>query len=367
MKKILLVVLYLVATSAELFAQKTEWNFSTDAITGWVAGRSSIELSNGKLVVKDFTDAGDPTLRFNYASGSYLKGNNFRYVIIRAKNNTPSTNWRFYFYYNTPTVNNNTAQPKIQLNFVANDNQFRDYIFEVAAETNAAPVGGVTVGAAWSDAANNITGIRLDLPDENNITKIGKTNTVEIESIRLVNTLPVTLISYDAKMVQDGKVTIKWNTSNEINNSHYTIERSSDGKTFQPLTKISAKEAGSLYHYSFTDILPNYGANYYRLTQFDFDGKSTVLGITNANVTLKNDSYIIYPNPITDKKINIIVNAINKQNLLVEITSLQGKKVFERTYNVNQNYNLEIELDKAIPSGIYVVKLGDFKRTIVIN
>jgi hypothetical protein len=44
-------------------------------------------------------------------------------------------------------------------------------------------------------------------------------------------------------------ITISWQTENEINNEHFTLERSGDGKDFSPLAVIKGLNYGSDYNY----------------------------------------------------------------------------------------------------------------------
>ncbi len=65
-----------------------------------------------------------------------------------------------------------------------------------------------------------------------------------------------------------------WNTASERNNSHFSIERSADGRNFTEIGKINgAGESSSSKTYTFNDPKPLKGINYYRLKQVDFDGK----------------------------------------------------------------------------------------------
>lgn len=71
--------------------------------------------------------------------------------------------------------------------------------------------------------------------------------------------LPVTLTSFTAK-AEGYKVVLKWVTALEVNHSHYEVQRSEDGKTWDTV--------GTTKGYQFTDYRP---ANYYRLVSVDLD------------------------------------------------------------------------------------------------
>jgi hypothetical protein len=112
------------------------------------------------------------------------------------------------------------------------------------------------------------------------------------------NTLPVTLISYTAK-AQNNNALLNWKTASEINNSHFVIERSTDGKNFNQIAIVNAKSAQGA-DYTYTDYNTTSGTNYYRLLQVDLDGKTTDLGVKSVKFNLQEVAINAYPNPATD-------------------------------------------------------------------
>ncbi len=98
-------------------------------------------------------------------------------------------------------------------------------------------------------------------------------NTVTIESVVV---LPVKLTSFTAKGSNNGKVILDWHTSQEQNFSHFTIERSLDGREFSDAGIIfSMDDSEQTRAYSFTDKLKagETGTIHYRLKMVDTDGK----------------------------------------------------------------------------------------------
>ncbi|TZF82076.1 hypothetical protein FW774_15390 [Pedobacter sp. BS3] len=93
------------------------------------------------------------------------------------------------------------------------------------------------------------------------------------------HTLPVNLTAFTA-VIKNSRVEINWATSSEAVNSHFTIERSSDGKDFVTIGEIMGNGNSDVIHaYTFYDSYPCLGGNYYRLSQTDFNGVTTNLGI----------------------------------------------------------------------------------------
>jgi hypothetical protein len=165
--------------------------------------------------------------------------------------------------------------------------------------------------------------------------------------------LPVSLISYDAKLNNDGTVNLNWLTASETNNSYFEVLRSSNGIDFTSLGKVNgAGNSTQELRYALTDKSPINGDNYYQLLQHDKDGKKTVLGIRTVKVSLKATELLIYPNPSTSLvSVNFDVSTYNK----VELIDLSGKILITKTIGKQDN---TINLDMSdIAAGTYNVRL----------
>ena len=87
--------------------------------------------------------------------------------------------------------------------------------------------------------------------------------------------LPIQLTSFTGEKEGVSNI-LKWNTSSEINNDYFTIEKTIDGSTFEIIGTLNGAGNSSvqnnyqLYDYNFQKTI-----NYYRLKQTDFDGNST--------------------------------------------------------------------------------------------
>lgn len=87
------------------------------------------------------------------------------------------------------------------------------------------------------------------------------------------DTLPVPVTLVDFSLTQfDETVILTWVTATEINNSHFVIEKSTDGETWVAVGLIAGVgNSNSLQHYTYVDRSAN--VSYYRLKQVDFDGQ----------------------------------------------------------------------------------------------
>lgn len=113
--------------------------------------------------------------------------------------------------------------------------------------------------------------------------------------------LPVRLTRFTATQ-QDAITVLNWETAMEWNNAAFVIERSSEGSLFTAIGQLKGQgNAGLTAHYTFTDLHPQAGNNFYRLQQIDTDGKITYSEIRAVKFVAAGASLQVYPNPTTGR------------------------------------------------------------------
>ncbi len=167
----------------------------------------------------------------------------------------------------------------------------------------------------------------------------------------LTSPVPVQLISF-AAAVSDNQVNLKWETSTEINNSGFEIERSVNNNNFEKVAFISGNGTTTEKHsYSFIDK-PNTSGNIsYRLKQIDFDGEINYSDIINVDFNLPKEFSLKqnYPNPFNPStKISYSIAVDSKVTL--GIYNLLGEQV-------------ALLINKELPAGVYDVNFDGSKLT----
>lgn len=173
-----------------------------------------------------------------------------------------------------------------------------------------------------------------------------------------LTTLPVTLISYTAK-AQNNSSLLTWKTASETNNSHFLVEKSTDGKNFVQIAKVDAKSANGA-DYAFTDNNTTSGTNYYRLSQVDLDGKTTDLGVKVVKITFTDSDVKLYPNPATEF-VNLSFEAgIYEKAILLDINS----KVMQTISIVKVQNSATVNLADVNPGTYFLQLLGTTSKTV---
>lgn len=169
--------------------------------------------------------------------------------------------------------------------------------------------------------------------------------------------LPIQLISFSAKANEEGfnpVVDLKWATASEINNSHFTIERSSDGKVWDELNQVLGnKNASTNSSYLFKDQSPLLGVSYYRLKQTDLDHTYSYPGAPQRVVVgLPNYQWMVFPNP-SSGVISITTSHSLGEYAILVLASLSGVKVQSIELKDVQQQTISTNLNE----GVYVVTI----------
>lgn len=183
------------------------------------------------------------------------------------------------------------------------------------------------------------------------------------------SSLPIELLSFNAKLNGNGQVQLDWATAIEIENDYFTVERSADGSEFEAVATIAGAGNSILENrYQAVDEAPMDGLSYYRLKQTDFDGSftysplRTVLVARAANQVKA--SVRVFPNP-SNGNVQVQIEGISGEATLT-VTDMQGRvvhaqKLAEERYYGAVNVNLR---DKLLP-GVYQLSIAGNAINIV--
>lgn len=163
--------------------------------------------------------------------------------------------------------------------------------------------------------------------------------------------LPLSLLSFTAKAANEN-VLLNWQTTAESNTSHFEIEHSTDGEHFDLIGNVATAGNGQAgkNDYSFNDLNPAAGTNFYRLKMIDIDGKFTYSKVEKVNV-IKLFNVRVFPNPATNE---VTVTGI-KDFTKIRITNLRGAEMLSKNFNTSE---LKISI-ASFPAGVYLIQLSN--------
>jgi hypothetical protein len=170
--------------------------------------------------------------------------------------------------------------------------------------------------------------------------------------------LPVTLNLWNG-VYRNDKTYLTWETDKGVNFSHFVIERSSDGAHYTSLGQVQASTAATLtLQYSFTDIAPAGGTNYYRLKMVDADGTYQYSGIITIRTNVQGFNVSVSPNPFTDNVV-VTIESATDETVLLRVFNNDGKLVWRKSTSVSAGTNVQYFSElQALPKGIYYIKVN---------
>lgn len=180
-------------------------------------------------------------------------------------------------------------------------------------------------------------------------------------------TLPLNFISFNAKC-EGSKTLLSWKTAQEQNSSHFNIERSADGTTWNVIgTLPAATNSAAERSYAFADnnSLQNI---YYRIAEYDLDGRAQYTDTfrSSCNAT---DVFSVWPNPVHDRiLINIVADKASTATIHIFDSKGATVKIQSATVLIGSN-QLTVDMN-TLAKGIYTVlvhwKNGQIEKSIQV-
>ena len=174
--------------------------------------------------------------------------------------------------------------------------------------------------------------------------------------------LPLKYLSFDA-VVSDNKVTLKWITTQEVNTSHFEVERSFDMNSFSTIGMVldgfTLNSNDKSYQFKDNSAeLQGRSIAYYRLKQFDIDGKVTYSKVLAVRLQAKADVVMqVSPNPFIDN-LTARFNSTESGVAQIRISSFTGQTMLSKQSTISKGYNnLQIDGLSGLAAGMYVAQL----------
>ena len=166
--------------------------------------------------------------------------------------------------------------------------------------------------------------------------------------------LPLKLLSFSAQK-ESNNVSLKWQTANEINVSHFNIQRSTNGnpasqqgKDFIDVGSLNANCCNYSYNDDKLPITNDKLTLHYRLEIVDKDGSKTYSTIKQITIKPQTPNLVIYPNPAKG-----VVNIECADAREIKIIDYLGKTV-KYYNNITEHQTINTQ---QFTKGIYAVKV----------
>ena len=170
--------------------------------------------------------------------------------------------------------------------------------------------------------------------------------------------LPIKLSKFNLACSDNDNVTITWQTSSEISNDYFTIERSIDGFNYEVLANVNSQAMNSnsntILNYKYEDSEIPSTTVYYRLKQTDFDGSSETFTpqAIDCNDLVGKEVLMLIPNPARESVIlNVVLNKSDKY--VLQVIDNKGANIYKEDINLFEGVNNQYLDISSYPSGVY--------------
>jgi len=178
--------------------------------------------------------------------------------------------------------------------------------------------------------------------------------------------LPVHLISFNGYSEKRNAL-LRWETASEIQSDYYFIERADAQGNFKQIAELKALGNTTKFHqYEYSDVNPNMGLNYYRLSQKDYNGILHYLGVVTVEIS-SNKVHFNLVNQETSKapKIQISDLPIGK-NIELKLYSVNGNILVDYKFYADEN-TYEYQLPEILEYNLGLLTISANEEIILID
>lgn len=177
-------------------------------------------------------------------------------------------------------------------------------------------------------------------------------------TITPISILPIELLYFTGEAISNG-VRFEWATATELDNDHFTVQRSQDGQEwYDVLVRQGAGSSVGQIEYSALDASPLPGLAYYRLKQSDIDGSETIFNTLAIRTTGGAElDLAVFPNPSNGSFSLVAEGLVEQEQVPVTILDMQGRAVHSTSITLAQGLAVDITDDLPLSEGVYLLSL----------
>jgi hypothetical protein len=155
------------------------------------------------------------------------------------------------------------------------------------------------------------------------------------------------------------RVRLNWQVLNNETIDSFLVESSYDGKLFTIINRLEANKEmyGEVAYYGFDEPFTNHAqAVYYRIRLLNKDGEIKDSRIISLYIPSAYDKdIIVYPNPVTEKYVQVSIKSYENALGDIHIMDQQGKIIMRRKESFRRGQNVSTIYLPAQQNGIYYV------------
>jgi hypothetical protein len=167
---------------------------------------------------------------------------------------------------------------------------------------------------------------------------------------------------------QNGNIDLEWSVENEMNIKSYTIERSSDGHTFNSITSLKSDGNNSSNVYNWVDANTITGQSFYRVRCTGTNGFIQYSQVVKVDIGARDANISVYPNPIKNGIVGLQLTNMPKGTYQLQILNDFGQSIVTKLINHNGGNAFQTVLfNSSIPKGLYELEIIQPDKSKVVN
>jgi hypothetical protein len=172
--------------------------------------------------------------------------------------------------------------------------------------------------------------------------------------------LPVNFVNVRAN-AKNNAVQVDWEVANEENLQQYEVERSADGKEFTKMAVQSPRNVATNHTYSWLDVRPNAGSNFYRIKALDNDGTFRYSATVKVNMGSAVQDVRVYPTTIEQPNVYLELTDQPAGNYEISMSNTLGQMIFNKTIqHTGGNAVMTVDLSSySLTAGVHFFSIKD--------
>jgi len=186
---------------------------------------------------------------------------------------------------------------------------------------------------------------------------------------KAATTLPLHLLGIKAYEKNEG-IEVKWTAESESEMDKYEVEKSANAVSFATAGTVMAKvNPGPSSAYTWFDLTPFDGTNYYRVKAVDKAGEVKYSSIVSVITATHRSSISVFPNPVTGRVLTLDFKNIKKGNYNISMINNFGQKIYTDVLTHDGgSARHRLSFEKSLAAGVYqlLIVLGDLQEKISV-
>ena len=154
-------------------------------------------------------------------------------------------------------------------------------------------------------------------------------------------------------------ISLQWVVANEGSMNSYVIEHSTDGKIFSDVEELLPSAGTQLSKtYNYLHATASVAAHFYRIRAISASGKIQYSPITKVNALYSDYVVNVYPNPVVNKKVQLLFNNQAAGKYQVVLVYSSGARLQLQSFQLGEGQSSQpVMLPQNLQSGIYQLQL----------